>query len=109
MKRGFIFYNSLESKAESGARSGAVVEAIKPVLDPKGKISEEIFEHYVRKAAHMTEFGTLGMLMFGVLFVAALDEFVQSFTGRGSLVSDVLVDFAGGTEIETTMVNANER
>jgi len=34
-------------------------------------------------------------IMFICLLYAALDEFHQSFTGRASLVSDVLIDFSG--------------
>ena len=31
-----------------------------------------------------------------VLLVAVLDEYIQHFTGRGSAVTDVILDFSGG-------------
>lgn len=72
-------------------------------------------EHYIRKLAHFCEFALLGLLLcrsfsaFGVknfaatgyilflgLLTAVIDEYIQSFSpGRGSMVKDVLLDFAG--------------
>ena len=68
----------------------------------------------VRKMAHFTEFACLGGLSCGLLatartvklhpffhvwaggfFVAAIDETIQIFTGRGSQLQDVWLDFAG--------------
>ena len=68
----------------------------------------------VRKMAHFTAFAVLGVLaqlayrhLFGLrpqcvanvlftgLLVAVTDEFIQSFTGRGPMVSDVVLDFSG--------------
>ena len=74
------------------------------------------YEAFVRKTAHFVEYAVLGaecaglaialskrvispylwMSLFAVLMAAVLDEAVQSFTGRTSLVSDVLLDFTGG-------------
>ena len=34
--------------------------------------------------------------LFGVLLCATLDEYFQSFVGRTSSVSDILIDFCGG-------------
>lgn len=69
---------------------------------------------WVRKAAHFTEFAAWGAVaflnlrrfsayrlqaffntLFAGLFVAVVDEFIQLFSGRGSLVSDVVLDFCG--------------
>ena len=70
---------------------------------------------FVRKLAHFLEYAALGaeyaalsftlkkdtntsfvwMALFFPLITAVADEFVQGFFGRSSLVSDVLLDFAG--------------
>jgi len=34
-------------------------------------------------------------VLFGTLLAAVTDEFIQSFTGRGSSVRDVVLDFCG--------------
>ncbi len=112
----FIWSNSMKSGEESGAQSGAVTQFLRSFLDPNGKISEESFHHFVRKTAHFTEFAMLGLMVAGlfwaihretgraffslpvllVLLVAVTDEYIQYFTGRGSAVTDVVLDFAGG-------------
>lgn len=114
---GFIFRNSLPSIEESRAQSGVLVAFLRKILDPAGMWPEAQFHWFVRKLAHLTEFGLLGfcfggltdglkanfwrsmhvfLALFGVLAVAVTDEFIQSFTGRGSMVSDVILDFGGG-------------
>lgn len=114
----FIFGNSLKGKEESAEQSGFFVDILKPLIDPENNISEEDFDFFLRKAAHFTEFAFLGAeltllalalsalfkkplcnflgysLFFALIFAVA-DEFIQSFTGRGSLISDVLIDFSG--------------
>ena len=112
----FIWGNSCFSREESGAQSGRISAFLQSILDPAGKIPEERFHHFVRKAAHFTEFAVLGILVAGlfrqiglrtgdnlrslpvltVLLVAVLDEYIQHFTGRGSAVTDVILDFSGG-------------
>lgn len=113
----FIFSNSIAGRDTSNDLSsglaGAIYELISPMLD----VSFESFHQFVRKAAHFAEFAVLGtslwMLMrsvrrlggelhatavlFASLAVAVADEFIQSFTGRGSAVGDVVLDFAGAT------------
>ena len=111
----FIFNNSLFSKDESGAQSGALARLLKPIFDPLDKLPFEEFEHIIRKAAHFSEFGLLGLecallafhisrgfkirdavySAFATLLVADLDELLQLFTERGSRVSDVFIDFSG--------------
>ena len=69
----------------------------------------------LRKAAHFTEYAVLGttvgivavfmrknygkvfvgLSLFGILMVAVIDEFIQSFSDRTSLVADILLDFSG--------------
>ena len=111
----FIWSNSCKSGAESGAQSGRVTRFLQSILDPDGKIPEESFHHFVRKAAHFTEFATLGLALCGLfraifrvngsahfampvllaLMVAVADEYIQLFADRGSAVADVVLDFAG--------------
>lgn len=113
---GFIWTNSCMSREASGAQSGFIMQILKPLMDPNGVISEEDFHHGIRKAAHFVEFATLGALVGGlfvtirvkaersfismpvliVLLVAVLDEYIQYFADRGSQVTDVMLDFAGG-------------
>ena len=111
----FIFHNSLQDGAASNNRSGQIAEIVEPVLDPRDAVPEEEFHKFVRKMAHFLEFCMLGVSaamlamhvsaayvrcsvfapLFLVLLSAVTDEFIQSFTGRTSAVSDVLIDFGG--------------
>lgn len=108
----FIFSNSLLSREESTHISMRVLEFFKPVLKAFGAdISTDLF---VRKLAHFAEFLALGaefacLLYFnrGISFQMSVnaafcgllcsvtDEFLQLFSGRGSLVHDVVLDFSG--------------
>lgn len=112
----FIWGNSVKSQEESSAQSRAVSNFLRQILDPAGIIPVYKFHHFVRKAAHFVEFAVLGGLigcMFQairsrtgrgfyvlpvimVVLVAVLDEYIQTFTGRGNRVSDVLLDCYGG-------------
>lgn len=111
---GFIFFNSLLTAPQSSAVSSHVLEQIQNFLH-SCNIPCTITEHMIRKAAHFTEFLLFGVLVFwtirsysprpaGHLFtglflglaVPVTDEFLQLFVdGRGSQVSDVLLDFGG--------------
>lgn len=85
-----------------------------PSIDPKVKLQQTL-SYVVRKAAHVIEYFTLGILfylafrtlnvsvinqgiyaLFLLLLCAVLDEYFQSFVARTSSVSDVLLDFSGG-------------
>ena len=112
----FIWSNSFVSGEESGARSGSVTKFLLSILDPNGRIPEDSFHHFIRKTAHFVEFAVLGVVLGSlfrvvgqetgrsffslpvllVLLVAVIDEYIQFFTGRGSMVTDVVLDFAGG-------------
>ncbi len=112
----FIFWNSFQSGDDSGAMSSGIAMFIKSIIDPLDKIDYDTFHIVIRKLAHFIEFCILAVLvcgaeygfylktgnnnkfaiLFTVLLAAVLDEFIQSFTGRGSSVRDVLVDFSGG-------------
>ena len=112
----FIWSNSVKSQEESREQSAVVSNFLRQILDPAGKIPVYKFHHFVRKTAHFVEFAILGGLIGGlfqvirsrtgrglyvlpvllVVLVAVLDEYIQTFTGRGSGVSDVLLDCYGG-------------
>jgi VanZ family protein len=117
----FIFGNSLLSGEESGEMSASVLDVLHPVIRPAAElfsrdpVTEDQLHHLVRKLAHFTEFAALGLcsalllwqccrtlrtpyfgyLLFFTLMTAVCDEFLQSFTGRGPSVRDVLIDFSG--------------
>lgn len=111
----FIFANSLLNGEDSNQRSGMIAGLLRSIFDPEGAIDEETFHYFVRKGAHFSEFALLGFslwllmqsirskyyrscpgsMLFAALAVAVTDEFIQSFTGRTSSVTDVLIDFGG--------------
>ncbi len=104
----FIFSNSLPSIEESKADSMGVMQMIAPFLEffvGKGNVTL----YFVRKLAHFAEFGILGLqlgilikkpkssaFLFAIL-CAMTDETIQIFTGRGSQVQDVWLDFVGAS------------
>ena len=109
----FIWSNSLQSIPESQAKSIGFLNKVKPFLEifvGTGNVTD----HLVRKLAHFTEFGTLGCELalllalrkhinwqsainsaFFSMTMALMDETIQIFSGRGSQVKDVWLDFAG--------------
>ena len=109
----FIWGNSLLGREASSSESSAVMELITPLLEVfvgRGNVTE----HLVRKLAHFSEFALLGaevMLRFLLmekpfrragllaashgLFAAFADETIQIFSGRGPMVQDMWIDFAG--------------
>ena len=111
----FIFSNSFKSGEESNEQSAPLVSFVERIFDPYDDIPTEDFNFFVRKAAHIAEFTLIGLALGGQLCcvnrltgrwhiaagllvgisTAVLDEFIQSFTGRTSSVSDVLIDFIG--------------
>ena len=121
-----IFSFSGESREESGNRSEGVTEKIVKILySDYDEMTEERqqelihqFHRPIRKLAHFSEFGLLGMLSCGVmlstgvfknkyrflrclipivfcLVCAAGDEIFQIFTHRGASAVDACIDFAG--------------
>lgn len=109
----FIWGNSLVSRSDSHDLSVGVLGFLPGFLRDLYPDREQLV-HIVRKAAHFTEFACLGGLSCGLLaatravkrhpffhvwaggfFVAAIDETIQIFTGRGSQLQDVWLDFAG--------------
>ena len=58
---GFIFSNSLRDAARSNAQSDRVIEVVEGVAEHVGvELPRDTLSHYVRKAAHYTEFFLLG-------------------------------------------------
>ncbi len=120
----FIFSQSLPDKEASKEISVGVTTKLAPFLElifGSGSVSD----HVIRKAAHFTEFFGFGALAavcaalrakyasaklgeavpvktqsfanaaFLSLTTALTDETIQLFTGRGSQVADVWLDFSG--------------
>ena len=108
----FIFSQSLPDIPASQAQSERVMEIVEPILEPivgEGNVTN----HLVRKLAHFTEFGVLGMALSTLLvllgctlsrllhalsfaaLIALSDETLQLFSQRGSQVQDVWLDIAG--------------
>lgn len=109
----FIWGQSLLPRSQSAAESRFLMDVIKPLLDPGNRIPEELFHHYLRKAAHFAEYAALGFCLCGFfcslrrgaavlpaigasVFAAAADEGIQLFSeGRGAQISDVALDSCG--------------
>ena len=111
----FIFSNSFAGIEASGDFSSGFAEVLYKLASRVVSLSFDEFHVLVRKVAHFTEFAALGASMWMIswsakkhcgklhiavtflvsLTVAVTDEFIQSFTGRGSAVPDVVLDFAG--------------
>lgn len=111
----FIFGNSLQGSENSNALSRDAAGLLAKLLAPFGITPSEAFHKFVRKLAHFTEFGALGVCLSGLsvnviwprrglrgvapmglsALVAAADETIQMFTGRTAMVKDVLLDCTG--------------
>ncbi len=103
----FIWGNSLLGREDSASLSLGFTAWLRSIGLP-------VSEHFVRKSAHFCEFGLLGVetallfwlrgglgfqngvnSAFACLLAGVTDETIQSFTGRGSQVRDVVLDFSG--------------
>ena len=119
---GFILYQGTRNLETSLAISDQIVNRLLAwVLDDPTLSSPQYFEWYpyvnygIRKLAHFSEYAIFGCLFalyfqkrktsrldvmvyswLPVLIVAILDEYLQAFVGRGSLVSDIVIDASGG-------------
>lgn len=110
----FIWVHSAMDPETSANESGWVKKIMEPFLEifvGKGNVTE----HLVRKLAHFSEFALLGaeLLLYVslcrcsrsfsnaayscnfALITAVIDETIQIFSGRGSSLKDVWLDFAG--------------
>lgn len=109
----FIFNNSLKTADVSGSES-AFFSYLLSSLMIKLNLSEYgyLSTVLVRKAAHIFEFFVHAVMLAGCftskyrkrivyilffgLFTACTDEYIQYFIdGRGSMVQDIFIDFAG--------------
>ena len=109
----FIFINSMLPPEASTEQSDTVKDIIVEILPDDSK-AENFVEEYMRKIAHFTEYGLLGVEMavylmlfhrrrtylFGLallvpFFVGFIDESIQSLSGRGPLIEDVWIDIGG--------------
>lgn len=111
----FIFSHSMKSRVESAQQSFMWLKLLEPLLNPNDQFSEEYIHNIVRKLAHFAEFGALGLSVGGfttnlgrlrnkryislpmliTLACAVCDEWIQYFVGRGSMVTDVIIDYSG--------------
>ena len=105
----FIWGQSCMPTEASRAESSTVLQLLRPLLGPiLGE--ENVTLHLVRKLAHFTEFFCLGcilalllpfrgksQLLAGGLGMLSgfIDETIQVFSGRGSAIVDVWLDFSG--------------
>ena len=111
-----IWGHSMMPGTESQRESGRILRWLKPLLDPNGRIDDDVFHYFLRKTAHFTEYTALGFCMCGFLknlpwkrarmrlplmvllcvTAAAVDEGIQRFSdGRSAQVRDALLDSAG--------------
>ena len=110
----FIWGNSLLPRTESQEISRGLLAEICAALETVGLHIDPQNDHWLRKLAHFSEFGLLGVELclllwlnrqksvqgfincaFAGLAVAVTDEALQLISHRGSQVQDVLLDFAG--------------
>ena len=114
----FIWSHSLYSKTESAEQSGEIVNGVSNAFSFLGFLSYETLDIVIRKLAHFSEFFSLGTLCSFLTYLltignfrdyryncavtsllclaaASTDEMLQIFSGRGNMISDVLLDFSG--------------
>jgi len=108
----FIFSNSIKSRELSANDSNYILNALNNFLELI-HIPIVLSGLFVRKLAHFTEFFILGLSLSGYLIinkkiernnfiqisflsclVAMTDETIQYFSGRGSMLLDVWLDFS---------------
>jgi Predicted integral membrane protein len=109
----FIWINSSVSPTTSDSISNDVYESVESVTQAVTG-SDSLTNHIVRKAAHFIEYAVLGIELslllilikkirlqpiincaFAGFATAVIDETIQIFSGRGSNIPDVWIDFAG--------------
>ena len=109
---GFIWQQSTLSPVQSATQSDAVSEVVVPLLGGEESPLGGFVDRFIRKIAHFFEFFALALACEGYLFgrytikntalqfafgvaVAAVDEIIQLFTGRGASLFDVCLDVVG--------------
>ena len=112
----FIFYNSLQTAPESAQSSALIVDFIINCFNAINRhLDYNTITVLVRKLAHIIEYfiqgtfislsyfygkgrfaGRVINVMFFGLLTACIDEYIQGYvSGRGSMIIDVWIDFAG--------------
>ena len=107
---------SSQDATESGRESWLLAQYFQQAAAFLGyHLSNNEADHIVRKIAHFTEYfilaglavhlsylyacrwkNILGYILFGLLLVPVIDEFIQLFSaGRAGMVQDILLDFSG--------------
>ena len=120
---GIIFFFSAQTAPASSGQSGSLIRTILSWFDPTfetlpvahQELRIESLQHIVRKLAHMSIYGVLGMLSIGALYThnlstrfrpllavaiciayAITDEWHQTFVpGRSGELKDVCIDSVG--------------
>lgn len=113
---GFIFHNSMTVAVVSETASLKVSEYLLKIFNHFSLYTNDItvFNHYVRKLAHFSEFALLGFLVgialhfcplfkhkslnfiFFMILIPFTDEMLQNFyDGRSAQFSDMLIDASG--------------
>ncbi len=112
----FIFSNSAKSKTESNEQSDSFRGIVEAFIPEDTSLGKWVLDN-IRKVAHFTEYGLLGIeaavlvyvfaenrkkrissggvSIFFALTVAFFDETVQIFSKRGPSVSDMWIDIGG--------------
>ena len=109
----FILVNSMLPPEKSSEQSDTVKDIIVEILPDDSK-AESFVEEYIRKIAHFTEYGLLGvelalylmlftkrrpktLALFALtpFFVGFTDETIQRFSERGPSIDDVWTDVGG--------------
>jgi VanZ family protein len=110
----FIWGNSSLQRTESSGISQGLLADICQALGEIGIYIDPTNDHWLRKLAHFSEFGLLGVELCLLMFInkrqclqgfsncafaglaaAVTDESIQIISERGSQVQDVLLDFCG--------------
>ena len=102
----FIWSRSVKDIEASARESGEFMETVVIPVEKAVLGREVVSEDFIRKCAHVFEFALLGIALaiytkklwsaLGIGMAAAvIDETIQYFTGRGSMVTDIWIDTAG--------------
>lgn len=102
----FIWSRSVKDIEASARESGEFMETVVIPVEKAVLGREVVSEDFVRKCAHVFEFAMLGIALaiytkklwsaLGIGMAAAvIDETIQYFTGRGSMVTDIWIDTFG--------------
>ncbi|MBN2853826.1 MAG: VanZ family protein [Clostridia bacterium] len=112
---GFIFYNSSQTATNSLGMTYYITDFLKSIFGNSIDFESDLFITLIRKAAHLTEYFILGILVSKTarynfssiknrllwsflfcMFYAASDEVHQLFVdGRSFMITDIIIDSFG--------------